>query len=188
MLKNILGFDMKSIKLLVFYILIISCSDDDITLDQTPPSFMVTPIKIDQVSSFIAFGESLTPTQQNPAIEYFTDQENIEVRSVSDGIVEDIRMNSNIDDFEIWIKPNDNSTWLIIYDHIVDVNLSLGDQVDAGQILGSVGLGNRTELQINKISDGKNIAHCPLNFGTQNFIIQHTGFFENWCIAETVIP
>ncbi|WP_282079978.1 hypothetical protein [Aquimarina algiphila] len=137
-----LDFDIKSIKLLVFYILITSCSDDDITLDQTPPSFMVTPITIHEVSSFIAFGESLTPTQQNPAIEYFTKQSNIQLRSVSDGVVEDIRMNSNIDDLEIWIKPNDNSTWLIIQDHILDVNVSLGDQVDAGQILGRVGLGN----------------------------------------------
>lgn len=179
---------MKSMLFLIPVLLCIACTDDDVLLDPTPPSFMVTPLAIDQVDSFIAFGESLTPTQQNPAIEYFTKQSNIQVRSVSDGIVEDIRMNSNIDDFEIWIKPNDNSTWLIIQDHVVDVNVSLGDRVNAGQILGRIGLGNRTELQINRINGKNNIAHCPLNFGTQNFVIQHTSFFENWCVVETVIP
>ncbi|WP_299246910.1 hypothetical protein [uncultured Aquimarina sp.] len=179
---------MKLIKVLMICLLVASCSDDDIFIDQTPPSFTITPIAIDQVSSFIAFGESLTPAQQNPAIEYFTSQSNIQLLSVSDGIVEDIRMNANIEDFEIWIKPNDNSSWLIIYDHVLDLNISLGDQVSAGQILGNIGIGNRTELQVNRINDSNDVAYCPLNFGTENFVEQHTDFFENWCVAETVIP
>ncbi|WP_299314276.1 peptidoglycan DD-metalloendopeptidase family protein [uncultured Aquimarina sp.] len=176
---------MKLTKLLVVCLLVMSCSDDDFSIDQTQPSFTITPIAMDQVSSFIAFGESLTPTQQNPAIEYFTSQSNIQVRSVSDGVVEDIRLNINIDDFEVWIKPNNNSRWLIIYDHVLDINISIGDQVNAGQTIGIIGIGNRTELQVN---DVQNVAHCPLQFGTQSFVQQHINFSEDWCIAETVIP
>ncbi|SEK81481.1 Peptidase family M23 [Aquimarina amphilecti] len=169
----------------MIFLLVASCSDDDLLIDQTPPSFTVTQIPMDRVSSFIAFGESLTPTQQNPAIEYFTNQSDIEVRAVSDGVVEDIRMNINIEDFEVWIKPSNNSNWLIIYDHVLDINISVGDQVDAGQIIGVIGIGNRTELQVN---DDQNIARCPLQFGTENFVQQHINFSEEWCTAETVIP
>lgn len=176
---------MRLIRFLIIFMLVIGCDDDNSLIDRASPSFSITPIPIDQVSSFIPFGESLTPTQQNPAIEYFTNQSDIEVRAVCDGVVEDIRMNINIEDFEVWIKPSNNSNWLIIYDHVLDINISVDDQVDAGQTIGVIGIGNRTELQVN---DDQNLAHCPLQFGTENFVQQHINFSEEWCTAETVIP
>lgn len=176
---------MKSIKILMIFIIAIGCRDDDFLLDSTPPSFAIPAIPIDQVSSCIPFGQFLTPTQQNPAIEYFGNQSDISVVSVSEGIVVDVRMNPTIDDFEIWIKPSNNATWLIIYDHVVEVAISKGDHVQVGALLGTIGLGNRVELQVN---DDHNVAHCPLQFGTPNFIQQHTNLYEEWCVEETVIP
>lgn len=180
-----LSDNMKSIKILIVFITVIGCRNDNFLLDSTPPLFTIPPIPIAQVSSFIPFGQFLTPTQQNPAIEYFGNQSDIPVVSVSEGIVVDVRRNPTIDDFEIWIKPSNNATWLIIYDHVVEVTISKGDQVQTGSLLGTIGLGNRVELQVN---DDQNIAHCPLQFGTSSFIQQHMNLYEEWCVEETVTP
>lgn len=176
---------MKWMGFVILVLIGVSCSDDDRLLDPSPPVFSVTPVAFDQITSFIAFGDALTPTQLNPAIEYFSDQVGAQVRSVSNGIVVDIRMNTNVDDLEVWIRPTADSKWLIIYDHIIDPEITIGDQVSAEQHLGGIGVGGRTELQIN---DNQNLAHCPLGFGTPDFVQEHIDFSEKWCIAETVIP
>ena len=176
---------MKWMAFIILVLIGVSCSDDDRLLDPSPPVFSVTPVAFDQITSFIAFGEVLTPTQLNPAIEYFSDQADAQIRSASSGVVVDIRMNTNVDDLEVWIRPTPDSKWLIIYDHIIDPEVSIGDQVNVGQHLGSIGVGGRTELQIN---DDQNIAHCPLAFGTSDFVQEHIDFSEEWCIAETVVP
>ncbi|NMH89143.1 M23 family metallopeptidase [Flavivirga algicola] len=178
----------KRIKLLILGLLIFGCNNNDETLDPAPPSLSITPIAINEISSFIAFGETLSQNQLNPTIEYITNHANILVQSASGGYVEAIQMNSNIDDFEIWVKPSNNSQWLIIYDHILNIKVSVGDKINAGDVLGSIGIGNRTELQINQINHNQEIAYCPLNFGTNNFVQQHTNFSKNWCIAKTVTP
>lgn len=79
--------------------------------------------------------------------------------SVLEGVLVDIRMNPTIDDSEIWIRPSNTSTWFITYDHVVEVIMSKGDQVQLGSL-----------------------------FGTPSFIQQHTNLHEEWCIEETVKP
>lgn len=91
-------------------------------------------------------------------------------------------------DYEIHIQPTTTSQWLIIYDHVLEVAILEGNNVMQGDILGKVGLGNRTELQLNKGKGEKTIAYCPLNYGSDAFLEEHLNFMTNWCIEETVIP
>jgi hypothetical protein len=97
-------------------------------------------------------------------------------------------LNDNFPDYEVWVKPSAKSVWRIIYDHVWNVKVSVGDKLSAGDILGTVGDKNRTELQINKISTDSELSYCPFDFGTSDFIQQHKIFTEVWCIEETVVP
>jgi len=55
--------------------------------------------------------------------------------------------------------------------------------------LGTVGVENRTELQINKkISHNNELSYCPFDFGTIVFIQQHKAFAETWWLSDTVVP
>jgi hypothetical protein len=81
-----------------------------------------------------------------------------------------------------------NSIWTIIYDHVLSLSISKNDNVNPGDILGIVGTGNRTELQINKIINNEEMSFCPFDFGNSEFIQQHETFTETWCMTDTVIP
>ncbi len=157
-------------------------------MDETPPVLSVTPVDISTVTSIIAFGEDLTSIQKNPAFEYRLNNSNVQVRSACKGYIEEIMLNDNFPDYEVWIKMSSNSVWRIIYDHVLSLDISKGDNVNPGDKLGFVGTGNRTELQINKITDNKELSYCPFDFGTSEFIQQHKIFTETWCLTETVIP
>lgn len=113
----------------------------------------------------------------------------MQVRSACKGYIEDIRLNDNTPDYEVWIKMSSNSVWKIIYDHVLNLNISKDDNVNPGDILGTVGTENRTELQINKINNNnEELSFCPFDFGTSEFIQQHKTFTEAWCLTDTVIP
>ena len=168
--------------------LITSCCDKDKPQDETPPVLSVTPVDITTVSSIIAFGADLTPGQKNPAFEYYVNNSDVRVRSVCQGEVENIMLNSNFPDYEIWVKLSANSVWRIIYDHVLNLESSVGDKISPGDILGTVGEGNRTELQINKIGEDSELSYCPFDFGTSEFIQQHKAFTEIWCMEKTVVP
>ncbi len=176
--------------LVIFFLILItfSCKKKDEQPDETPPVLSVTPVDISAVQSIISFGSDLTPLQKNPAFEYILNNSSVQVRSVCKGYVEKILSNDNFPDYEVWIKMSSNSAWTIIYDHVLNLNISNGDEVNPGDILGIVGTGNRTELQINKIINNKELSYCPFDFGTSEFIQQHKSFTENWCLTETVIP
>jgi hypothetical protein len=170
------------------FILIPSSCDKEKPVDETPPVLSVTPVEIESVTSIIAFGADLTPSQKNPAFEYYVNNADVQVRSVCQGEVENIMLNDNFPDYEVWIKLSANSAWRIIYDHVLNLEYSMGDDVSPGDILGTVGEGNRTELQINKISKDSELSYCPFDFGTSEFIQQHKVFTEIWCLEDTVVP
>lgn len=163
-----------------------SCNNDDV--NNEPPLLSVPPVALSEVHSTIAFGEALSASKKSPAIEYITNSNNVNVRSASLGKVEKIIMNDGVLDYEIHIRPISGSEWLIIYDHVLDVTISKGDNVQQGAILGKVGVGNRTELQVNKGNGGDAISYCPLNYGTKAFIDEHLAFMDNWCLKETIVP
>jgi len=168
--------------------LIASCCNKDEPVDETPPVLSVTPVDITTVNSIIAFGADLTPTQKNPAFEYYVNNSDVQVRSVCRGQVENIMLNENFPDYEVWVKLSANSVWRIIYDHVLNPGFSVSNEISPGDILGSVGEGNRTELQINKIGEGSELSYCPFEFGTSDFIQQHKAFTGDWCLEETVVP
>jgi hypothetical protein len=180
----------KKIPIILILILITSaCKKTDEKADETPPVLSVTPVDISTVTSIIAFGEALTPLQKNPAFEYRLNNSTVLVKSVCKGYIEEIRLNDNFPDYEVWIKMSSNSVWRIIYDHVLNLNIKKGDNVNPGDKLGVVGTGNRTELQINKITNNnKELSYCPFDFGTSEFIQQHKIFTETWCLTDTVIP
>ena len=172
----------------VALMLITAHCDKDTPPDETPPVLSVTPVDIAYVNSILAFGADLTPSQKNPAFEYYVNTSDVQVRSVCQGMVENIMLNDNFPDDEVWIKLSANSVWRIIYDHVLNPAVSVGDEVSPGDIIGAVGEGNRTELQINKISKDSELSYCPFDFGTSEFIQQHQAFTETWCMEETVVP
>jgi len=74
-------------------------------------------------------------------------------------------------DYEIIILPGSSDTpaWEVSYDHVKDVMVTVGQEVQPGTVLGHPGslmLGcsgpGRVELQVNSTSD--HLAHCPLEF------------------------
>jgi hypothetical protein len=174
---------------ILFILITFSCKKNDTKLDETPPVLSVTPVDISSVTSMIAFGADLSLVQKNPAFEYIVNNSSGEVRSVCKGYIEDIRLNDNFPDYEVWIKMSSNSAYRIIYDHVLNLNISKGDKVNPGDILGIVGTGNRTELQINKTgTNNEELSYCPFDFGTSEFIDQHKAFAETWCLTDVVTP
>ncbi len=166
-----------------------ACKKNEDKPDETPPVLSVTPVDISSVTSIIAFGADLTAQQKNPAFEYIVNNSAVQVRAVCKGYIEDVRLNDNFPDYEVWIKISSNSVYRIIYDHVLNLNIPKGNNIDAGDILGVVGSGNRTELQINKTgSNNGELSYCPFDFGTITFIQQHKTFTETWCLTGTVVP
>ncbi|HNR40982.1 MAG TPA: peptidoglycan DD-metalloendopeptidase family protein [Bacteroidales bacterium] len=181
------------IRLVIVMIIIaqltVSCSKSGQKDDETPPVLSVTPVDITTVTHIIPFGADLSPQQKNPAFEYYVSNSSVQVRSVCAGYVEDIRLNDNFPDYEVWIKTSSNSVYKLIYDHIVDLNVVKGNKVDAGTVLGKVGKGNRTELQINKSDRNMGeLSYCPFDFATDDFISSHKQFTDTWCLTGTVRP
>ncbi|MEX0274343.1 MAG: hypothetical protein AB3N16_08200 [Flavobacteriaceae bacterium] len=168
--------------------LLVSCSKEEGSKIEAKPTLLAPPIEMSAVTSFIAFGEELTPQQKNPALEYVANTSSLPVRAVCSGYIEKIVLNQHIADYEIRIRLSPNSPWLIIYDHIIAPEVSEGDSVVSQDILGTIGLGNRTELQINHESGNHQIAHCPLQFGTVSFVRAHTDISPSWCLEDTVTP
>lgn len=164
-----------------------SCNSKD-DLDTTPPILSVVPIDLSKITHVIAFGEDLSVTQKNPAFEYVVDNASENVISCMDGYINNIIENTSFSDVEIHIKPSQNSEWIIIYDHVKNVVLTKDDFVNAGDILGLVGEGNRVELQINQGDGASAISHCPFNYATTKFISQHLVVLDTWCYFDTVLP
>jgi hypothetical protein len=199
----------------IFLILLFSLIQCTEPPDTAPPEFSVTPVIMEDfdagtnrcgdVKDVIPFGGELDPTRKSPAIEYYTVADAV-VRAASPGVVIEIFQNPGLTDYEIMVKPTEDSVWLIIYDHVLDVTISVGDNVEAGTILGKAGEWSadtrRTELQINNY-EGTEVSLCPLQFGTDNFNQKHIQLFQDVynndldpdyltsgdvCLEETVIP
>lgn len=175
--------------IIVFILITYKCKKNDEKPDETPPVLSVTPVDISSIISIIAFGADLSSVQKNPAFEYIVNNSSGQVRSVCKGYIEEIRLNDNFPDYEVWIRISSNSVYRIIYDHVLNLNISKDDKVNPGDNLGIVGTGSRTELQINKIgTNNEEVSYCPFDFGTSEFIQQHKIFTETWCLADIVIP
>lgn len=156
-------------------------------------------VDLSNVVRFIPFGADLPGSGvKNPAYELVVTGASSEVRAATSGTVTRIEANSQ-GDSELHVQvPGTN--YLIIYDHVLSVAVSVGQAVSPGTTLGSVGLWTatqgRVELQINR----GDLAVCPKDLGTSDFNSAHdaalvgaTPALQNpaWtsvCLAATVQP
>jgi len=110
----------------------------------------------------MVFGSVLSGTQLNPTFEYLVD-EDVDIYSLVDGVVESIGYSEEHEDYTIAIVPTGASGWVIFHDHVTNVTVAEGETVTAGYEIGNPGnwhgdLG-RTEIQVYKNSDG--LSYCP---------------------------
>ena len=114
---------------------------------------------------FLEFGAVvITPDGPKtlPTFEYRLSPDAVVV-SPLDGTVESIRFQDDTNDYELHLTSSPTSPFLVVVDHLIDLLVSQGDAVAAGQSLGKVGpfsltLG-RTELQV--INFIEEINYCP---------------------------
>ena len=142
------------------------------TRDTTPPVFSVAFVPTDAIVAFYIFGATLPSGAVNPTFEIETANQSTAVFAVAAGKVINIT-NTTQGDRAVFVQPNDQSVFDIAYDHVNNVQVSVGQAVTAGQQIGTVGTLNngrgRTELQINRTEGGSSLAQCITNFGTTAF-------------------
>jgi hypothetical protein len=122
-----------------------------------------------QESIFYMFGQKLPknsadePQRINPNFEFKGIAKPIDIIAAIDGIVVDIKQQSQSDDVELFIVPSEDSDWVVGYDHITDVTVAKGETVKVGQKLGVIAKENsggyRYELQVN--NNATDTMHCP---------------------------
>lgn len=117
---------------------------------------------------FYVFGDPLpgTPVRHNPNYEFASVKEGIKLVSAIDGIVGFIKEQADTNDAEVMLMPQDNSNWVISYDHVTNLQVKKGDRVKVGDELGTPAVqGNglrRFEFQINKNDGSQDGVHiCP---------------------------
>jgi hypothetical protein len=164
--------------------------------DTTPPSFSASFVAGDAIVGFFVFGVRLPSGVLNPTFEVETANQTVPVFAASAGKVVNITTTSQ-GDRAVFIVPSDTSIFDIAYDHVNNVQVSIGQMIAAGQQIGTVGTLNngrgRTELQINR-NDGTTVAVCPTNFGTAAFndtyraVAQRVNGSATVCAADTVVP
>ena len=194
--------------LAVYLILLLvpSCEKDEGTqnelfwsnekLDQSQPLLSELPMDLTKVIAVIAFGADM-PEVYNPTFEYYTTTSDVRIRAVCSGTVIRKTFNERFQDYSIVLLPKPNSAWTIIYDHILNCPAKVGDAIVAGAEIGSIGTGNRIELQVNKVVTGSSeISVCPLMVAGPAFIIAHNELLQRilqgqqysfgWCIKTIV--
>jgi hypothetical protein len=158
----------------------------------------VSIVDLSTVRRFIPFGAELSPGRLNPAYEFVVSGTGTEVRAATAGTVTRVEVQDQ-GDHELHVQPADSS-YLIIYDHVLDVGVSVGQSLQPGTRLGRVGVWTasqgRVELQINR----NNLSVCPRDLGTTEFNAAHDAAFAaadpkqqqpGWtsvCLATTVTP
>jgi len=96
-------------------------------LDLTPPVLSVTPVDLSTVTSFIAFGDDLTPDQKNPCFEYYVNASDVQVCSNAPGKVDECFLDENFPDYEMYVRYSD--AWYVQYDHVLNPTVTMGDKV-----------------------------------------------------------
>ncbi len=86
---------------------------------------------------FVEFGGSKDEDSKIiPHFNYYIPLET-EIFSVSDGVIDSVIYQEEGNDYEVYVKPFRESHWLINYDHIINVDVKVGDTIEAGSFLGT---------------------------------------------------
>jgi len=168
------------------------------TIDASVPVLSVPIVDLALLNDFLPFGLSRSPGRLNPTYELRTTGDSVFVRAAGPGTVINILANPEADS-EIHIRPSGAADYLIIYDHVVSLQVGMGQSVAAGQVLGRTGRWvpgvGRTELQVNRGSGQNAVALCPRDFGTADFNAAHNAAFGRFptrgatvCLTNSVQP
>jgi hypothetical protein len=175
-----------------------ACDSSTASVDAVP--VLSAPIvDLTKVVRFIPFGADLPGSGvKNPAYELVVTGTNLEVRAATAGRVARMLPNEQ-GDIELHVAVPD-SEYVVIYDHVLNVSVAIGQAVQPGTVLGTVGAWmpteRRVELQINR----GNVAHCPKDLGTSDFnaahdealaaadLAQQDPAWTSVCLATTVTP
>lgn len=173
-------------------------------VDTVAPVLSVPIVELGQLTDFLPFGALLDSGRANPAYELYTGVENVAVRAVSPGVVVQVTQNvAPQTDYEIHLRPSSASIYLLVYDHVAVPQVTVGQTVTAGQVLGQIGPFNdrgrnrigRVELQINRGSGAAAVAVCPKDLGTAEFNALHDAALALFstrgtsvCLSGTVVP
>ncbi len=120
--------------------------------------------------AFLEFGATVSGPDGPkllPTFEYRGLAPDMLVRSMTDGKV--VAVEDQGEDFEVRVSPGDGSTWLLIYDHLIALTVTQGDQVKSGQTLGKPSGGTsarRFEIQINHGQSSL----CPLELADPKLV------------------
>ncbi|MBT3181564.1 MAG: peptidoglycan DD-metalloendopeptidase family protein [Deltaproteobacteria bacterium] len=111
---------------------------------------------------FTVFGDLLNGTTLNPTFEYKPDATS-NVISMTGGTVSAVEFDDEHNDYAVTVIPVDSKGWIISYDHVLDLDVSEGNSISAGDIIGTVGgwyegIG-RTEIQV--IVEDTGLSYCP---------------------------
>lgn len=158
-------------------------SEKKIAVDESEPDIVLQNIGIDSIDNvdinnyavrefdthglkgFYVFGDSLSGGRQNPNFEFASLKDGTKAVSAIDGVVTFIKEQSETSDFEVFVQPKDDSAWTVGYDHLVNVTVTKGQTVKAGDVLGEPAEQNngltRFEVQINKDEGGETTHYCP---------------------------
>ena len=180
----------------VLALLMPACGDDPagVIEDLTEPVFSVPVVELDRVVAITPFGATLSNGEPSPAWDLVTDGRDVQVRAVTAGQVRSISVNFE-GDFEVHVQQSRTSIYTVIYDHIRDLNVSLNQELSAGDVLGSVGFTSaqrgRIGLQVNR----RLLSVCAQEFGTPEFRQAHDavlartgGNLTSLCLVDVVNP
>lgn len=169
--------------------------------ENDPPMLNKSVIDLADVKELKFFGDSLARRLRRSSIRYLSSNSLSAVTSVSVGIVDSVVFNTNAHylDYRIRIRAFPNSLWYIVYNHVAEVKVKVGDKVEAGTILGRVGTGDLVDLQVSKIAyENSGVTHeaaiCPtlLFHGTieqeHALLISRLGITTQICIGGTATP
>ena len=136
---------------------------------------------------FYIFGDILpgTPVRHNPNFEFASLKEDTKIVAAIDGVIGFIKQQEGSGDYEVFLMPNEKSDWVIGYDHVIDLKVSKGDTVKAGDTLGAPARQNngllRFEFQIN--NNGRSATHiCPstlLDPSVKDSLLQQLGDIQD---------
>jgi len=160
------------------------------------PVLSVAVVDLSLLVDFQPFGFALV----NPTYKFYTTGDTTSVRAAGPGTVVNILANPAPDgDWEVHVRPPDAADYLVIYDHVVLLQVVVGQSVSAGQVMGRIapwvpGKGF-TELQVNRGTGANTLALCPRQFGTADFNAAHDAALARFptrgatvCLADTIRP
>jgi hypothetical protein len=190
------------------------CSDSTTPISDPPPDPALGPepvlwnlgvdfdaaFTLDDVDTilyrFLEFGFEVRDTHGElkplPHFTYVLDR-SIEVISPMEGIVDAIHVqDESIQDYAIWLKPHGGPTlWLVEFDHVTQVAVEEGDEVQVGDPLGYPG-GSGTFGAVELMVNGPSAHVCPFQVfapevaeETRTRIVE---FMAAWDAAKWALP